>query len=295
MDKDTLFYKKQTIQYNGNILPLNPPLVMGILNVTPDSFYDGGSYATAEKIEQRIDIIFSEGADIIDIGAFSSRPGASFINEKEEISRLAPALEITRNKYPGAVLSVDTFRTGVAKWAIENFKCAIINDISAGTFEPEIIDCAARNKVAFVAMHMQGKPETMQDNPHYQHIITELLDYFAHRVAELRSRGVNDVIIDPGFGFGKTISHNYQLVAALDVFQMLEVPLMVGISRKSMVYKQLGITAEEALAGTIVLQALALQKGASILRVHDVKEAVQTISIFKKLSEESEKSINLLK
>jgi dihydropteroate synthase len=295
MDKDTLFYKKHTIACNGKIIDISVPIVMGILNITPDSFFDGGKYLDKEKILSHTEKMLNEGASIIDIGAYSSRPGADEVGEKEELRRLSFALEIIREKIPDAVLSVDSFRAEIAANVIEKYKVDIINDISGGNIEPEILDVVASTNVPYITMHMQGNPQTMQNNPVYKHVVKEVLDYFINHISLLREKGINDIIIDPGFGFGKTIDHNYQLLAGLDVFQMLELPVLVGLSRKSMIYKLLGTSPDEALAGTIALNFIALQKGASILRVHDVREAVETISIYKKLSDESEKSFNLLK
>jgi len=295
MDKDTLFYKKHTIACNGKIIDISVPIVMGILNITPDSFFDGGKYLNKEKILSYTEKMLNEGASIIDIGAYSSRPGADEVGEKEERKRLSFALEIIRENIPDAVLSVDSFRAGIAANVIEKYKVDIINDISGGSIEPEILDVVASAEVPYITMHMQGNPQTMQNNPVYKHVVKEVLDYFIKHISLLRDKGINDIIIDPGFGFGKTIDHNYQLLAGLDVFQMLELPVLVGLSRKSMVYKLLGTSPDEALTGTIALNFVALQKGASILRVHDVREAVETISIYKKLSDESEKSFNLLK
>lgn len=295
MDKDTLFYKKRTIASRGKIIDISSPIVMGILNVTPDSFFDGGHYQDKKSILERTHKIVSEGAEIIDIGGYSSRPGAEEVSEKEELDRISFALEIIRENFPQAVVSIDTFRSNVAKNAVEKFDADIINDISGGSIEPEIIDIVASAGVPYITMHMQGTPGTMQKNPVYTHVVKDVLDYFIKHISVLRDKGIKDIIIDPGFGFGKSIDHNYQLLSGLDVFQMLELPVLVGLSRKSMIYKYLSSTPDEALTGTIALNLVALQKGASILRVHDVREAVETISIYKKLSEETEKSFNLLK
>lgn len=295
MDKDTLFYKKHTIRCGAKLLDISTPKIMGILNITPDSFYDGGKYFEERAISDRVITMLNEGADIIDIGAYSSRPGANDIIEEEEWERLERVLNLIRTNFPEAILSVDTFRAGVANNAIEKYKVDIINDISGGRIEPEIINVVASNKVPYVSMHMQGTPQNMQENPQYEHIVKDLLSCFAEHVSMLRDKGVHDIIIDPGFGFGKTLDHNYQLLSGLDVFQMLEVPILVGVSRKSMIYKIFDSRPDDALAGSLVLGLVALQKGASILRVHDVKETKELITIFEKLSVESEKSINLLK
>lgn len=294
MDKDTLFYKKRTIRCNSQILELNSPLVMGILNTTTDSFYDGGKYTTDETIEKQVTAMVNDGADIIDIGAISSRPGAADISENEEMQRLNSALGVIRNKFPELIISIDTYRAKVAAEAINKYNVEIINDISAGHIEPEILDVVAENKTAYIAMHMQGIPATMQKNPTYKHITHDLIEYFANRIELLRQKKIDDIIIDPGFGFGKNLDHNYQLLAGLDCFKIFEHPVLIGLSRKSMIHKLLNTTPNDALSGTIALHMYALQQGAMLLRAHDVKEAKQTIEIFKKIQEESEKSINLL-
>ncbi|MBN1117537.1 MAG: dihydropteroate synthase [Bacteroidales bacterium] len=294
MDKDTLFYKKHTINCGSRLISIETPIVMGILNLTPDSFYDGGQINSTKDVNNKVKKLIDEGAAIIDVGAYSTKPGAEDVSVHEEKIRLEPGLNLIRERYPDTIISVDTFRAETAKWCIEKYKIDIINDISGGHLDSEIIDVAAGFQVPYITMHMQGTPKTMQKNPGYKHVVKDVLDYFSEHIAFLRQKGINDIIIDPGFGFGKTIEHNYQLLAGLDVFQMLELPILAGISRKSMIYRHLNSSPEEALAGTIALNTIALQKGAQILRVHDVKEAVNTISIYKKLLEESEKSINLL-
>lgn len=294
MDKDTLFYKKHTIACGSKLLSLKDPVVMGILNVTPDSFYDGGKYSNKDSFLKQANKIVSEGADIIDIGAYSSRPGAKDIQVDEELARLRPALDIVRKEYPDQIISIDTFRPDVAEKVIEEYGINIINDISGGEINPEILDVAAQKNVPYICMHMPGTPHDMQNRTDYTHVVKDILSFFSHKIGEIRSKGMHDIIIDPGFGFGKTLDQNYQLLAGMDVYQMLEVPILVGLSRKSMIYKHLGNTPHEALAGTVALNMIALQKGASILRVHDVKDAKETITIYKKLLEESEKSVNLL-
>jgi dihydropteroate synthase len=295
MDKDTLFYKKHTITCGTKLLNIESPIVMGILNITPDSFYDGGRYLTDNELLNQVSKMISEGAKIIDIGAYSSRPGAEDISEKEELTRLQKALEVIRAYFPEQIISVDTFRKNIALKVIEEYQVNIINDISGGEIEPEIIDIAANFNIPYICMHMKGKPQNMQDNPTYSHVVKDVLEYLSNKVYLMRGKGINDIIIDPGFGFGKTLEQNYQLIMGMDVFQMLEVPILVGLSRKSMIYKLLNSDPEQALTGTTVLNLVALQKGASILRVHDVKEASETITIYKKLLLESEKSVNLLK
>lgn len=295
MDKDTLFYKKHTIRCRSKLLDISTPKIMGILNITPDSFYDGGRYLEDKAVTERARAMLSEGADIIDIGAYSSRPGAKDVGEKEEWERLERALNLLRINFPDAILSVDTFRAKIANRAIEQYNVDIINDISGGGINSEIIDIVSQHKVPYVSMHMQGTPQNMQEKPEYVHVVKDLLTYFAEHISRLRDKGVQDIIIDPGFGFGKTLDHNYQLMSGLDVFQMLETPILVGVSRKSMVYKLWNGSPENALAGSLVLSLIALQKGASFLRVHDVIETKELITIYEKLSVESEKSINLLK
>lgn len=295
MDKDTLFYKKHTIRCRSKLLDISTPKIMGILNITPDSFYDGGRYLEDMAVTERARAMLSEGADIIDIGAYSSRPGAKDVGEKEEWERLERALNLLRINFPDAILSVDTFRAKIANRAIEQYNVDIINDISGGGINSEIIDIVSQHKVPYVSMHMQGTPQNMQEKPEYVHVVKDLLTYFAEHISRLRDKGVQDIIIDPGFGFGKTLDHNYQLMSGLDVFQMLETPILVGVSRKSMVYKLWNGSPENALAGSLVLSLIALQKGASFLRVHDVIETKELITIYEKLSVESEKSINLLK
>lgn len=295
MDKDTLFYKKRTIRCNSRILEINQPLVMGILNVTPDSFFDGGKFTSAKAILSHVDLMVREGVDIIDIGGYSSRPGAEEVSVEEESKRVDQTLAIVRDKFPDVVLSIDTFRSKVAALALEKYQVDIINDISAGNIDPEILDVVAENKSAYIAMHMQGIPTTMQNTPKYAHVVKDILTYFSKRIQLLHDKKIHDIIIDPGFGFGKTVDHNYQLLAGLESFKLFEYPVLVGLSRKSMIYNYLNNTADDALTGTIVLNQIALQKGANILRVHDVKEAKQIIELNKKIQEESEKSINLLK
>lgn len=295
MDKDTLFYKKHTIKCGTKLLDLSTPKVMGILNITPDSFFDGGKYTEAGAIKNRAKKMVDEGVDIIDVGAYSSRPGANHIPEQEENDRLALCLNIIRTEFPEAIISIDTFRAKVAQKAIEKFRVDIINDISGGKLDPEITDVVANFQVPYITMHMQGTPQNMQENPKYKHVIKDILAYFADHIFKLRDKGIHDILIDPGFGFGKTLEQNFQLLSGMDVFEMLEVPILVGVSRKSMIYKLLGTSPEDALPGTIALNMIALQKGASILRVHDVKEAKEMITIYEKLLVESEKSINLLK
>ena len=271
------------INVNGKLMDLSEPQVMGILNVTPDSFYAGSRAETERDITQRIHQIVNEGASIIDIGAYSSRPNAQHISAEEEMSRLRTGLELIRKHYPKAIVSVDTFRADIARMCVEEYGVAIINDISAGNMDEQMFSTIARLGVPYIIMHMKGTPQNMQENPHYDHFLKEIFYYFSEKVQKLRDLGAKDIIIDPGFGFGKTIEHNYELMNHLEEFHLFELPILVGISRKSMIYKLLGITPEEALNGTTALNTIALTKGAHILRVHDVKEAVETIRIVEKM------------
>lgn len=271
------------INVNGRLMDLSEPQVMGILNVTPDSFYAGSRMETEKDIINRLHQITSEGASILDIGAYSSRPDAEHISTEEEMNRLRTGLDLVRKHQPEAVVSVDTFRADVAKMCVEEFGAAMINDISAGQLDAAMFRTIAQLGVPYIMMHMQGTPQNMQMNPHYDNLLKEVFLYFAERVQKLRDLGAKDIIIDPGFGFGKTLEHNYELMNHLDEFQLFELPLLVGISRKSMIYKLLGTTPEEALNGTTVLNTLALMKGANILRVHDVKAAKEAVTLVEKM------------
>jgi dihydropteroate synthase len=270
------------INVNGRLMDLSYPQIMGILNVTPDSFYAGCRAQTEIDIADRARKILEEGATIIDIGAYSSRPNAEHISTEEELRRLRSALEILNRNHPDAVISVDTFRAHVAEVCVKEYGVAIINDIAAGEMDENMFDTVAALQVPYIMMHMQGTPQNMQLTPHYDNLLKEIFIYFAEKVQKLRDRGLNDIILDPGFGFGKTLDHNYELMNHLDEFRLFELPLLVGISRKSMITKLLGVTSDEALNGTTVLNTIALQKGADILRVHDVKEAVQALKIVEK-------------
>ena len=267
------------INVNGSLLDLSQPRVMGILNVTPDSFYAGSRTQTEAEIVRRVRQIVSEGAAIIDIGAYSSRPNADNVSSREEMERLRMGLKILFEIQPDAVVSVDTFRADVARMCVEEYGVAIINDIAAGEMDTDMFHTVAALNVPYIMMHMQGTPQSMQQHPHYDNLLEEVLLYFARKVQQLRDLGVKDIILDPGFGFGKTIEHNYELLSHLEDFRIFELPLLVGVSRKSMIYRLLDITPQEALNGTTVLDTICLLKGADILRVHDVKEAVETVRI----------------
>ena len=264
-------------------MDLTEPQVMGILNVTPDSFYAGSRAETEKDIIQRLHQIVDEGASIVDIGAYSSRPDAEHISSEEEMSRLRMGLKLIRKHCPEATVSVDTFRADVAKMCVEEYGAAIINDISAGNMDEAMFTTIAKLGVPYIAMHMKGTPQTMQIAPQYDHFLKEIFYFFSEKVQKLRDLGVKDIILDPGFGFGKTLEHNYQLMNHLEEFKLFELPLLVGISRKSMIYKLLDTTPEEALNGTTILNTIALQKGAHVLRVHDVKAAVEAVKIVTKM------------
>ncbi len=268
----------KSINCNGHLIDLTSPKVMGILNVTPDSFYDGGNFNNFETIHAHVSKMLDEGATFIDVGAYSSRPGAKHISEEEEIRRIVPIVQFLLKKFPSILLSIDTFRSNVAEQCIEN-GASIINDISAGSMDAELFSTVAKLQVPYIIMHMQGTPQSMQLNPTYTNIVTDLLVYFSKKIMELRQLGLNDIIIDVGFGFGKTIEHNYKLLQQLELFKNLEVPSLVGVSRKSMLYKPLNISADTALNATTSANTIALLNGANILRVHDVKEAVEAVKI----------------
>jgi dihydropteroate synthase len=270
-----------TINCKGQLIDLSTPKIMGILNVTPNSFYDGGKFTLSENGLLQVGKMLEEGATFIDIGAYSSKPNAEFVSEEEELSRILPVVQSVLKQFPDALLSIDTFRSEIAAVCIEN-GAAIINDISAGNLDEKMMDVVAKYKVPYIMMHMRGTPQTMQSLTNYENIVKEIVFYFSEKVSKARSLGINDLIIDPGFGFAKTLEQNYEVLQNLELFQMLDLPLLTGISRKSMVYKPLGITANEALNGTTVLNTIALSKGANILRVHDVKEAVECVKLFER-------------
>lgn len=267
----------------GRLLDLSTPQVMGILNVTPDSFYSDSRMQTEKDIADRAQQIIDEGASIIDIGAYSSRPNAEHISAEEEMNRLRTGLEILNRNHPDVVISVDTFRAEVAEQCVKEYGVAMINDISAGEMDNRMFATVAELGVPYIMMHMQGTPQNMQNEPHYDNLMKEVFLYFATKVQQLRDLGVKDIILDPGFGFGKTLEHNYELMAHLDEFSVFELPLLVGVSRKSMIYKLLGGTPQDSLNGTTVLDTVALMKGAHILRVHDVREAVEAVRMTEKI------------
>ena len=279
------------INVNGSLLDLSVPCVMGILNITPDSFYVGSRMQTEAEIAARAQQILDEGAGIIDIGAYSSRPNAENVSLHEEMERLRMGLEILRKTQPEAVISVDTFRADVARMCVEEYGVAIINDIAAGEMDANMFHTMVELNVPYIMMHMQGTPQNMQQHPHYDNLLKEVFLYFAQKVRQLRDLGMKDIILDPGFGFGKTVEHNYELLAHLEEFRVFELPLLVGVSRKSMIYRLLGNTPQDALNGTTVLDTICLLKGADILRVHDVREAVETVKIVEAMRRNSDRAL----
>ena len=269
-----------TINIRGRLVSLDTPLVMGILNITPDSFYESSRCIDTQKALQRAQQIIEEGGDIIDVGAYSSRPGAEDVSEEEEIARLRSVLPAIRERYPDAIISVDTFRSRVARYVVEECGVDMINDIMGGEGDEDMFETIAQLKVPYVLMHMRGTPQTMQEKTEYNNIIVEMIEYFSEKIERLRLLGVCDVILDPGFGFAKSLEQNYNIVKNLSDIAQIKLPLLVGVSRKSMIYRPLNVSPSESLIGTVALNTLALAKGADILRVHDVKECVETIKIF---------------
>ena len=268
-----------TINCKGNLIELSTPKVMGILNITPNSFYDGGKFQEESVILNQVEKLLNEGATFIDIGAYSSKPNAEFVSEEEELQRILPVLQQIIKQFPEAIISIDTFRAEVAKQSVLN-GAALINDISAGYLDEKMLPTIAELQVPYIMMHMKGNPQTMQSLTHYDDIVKEMIYYFSERIFEARKLGINDLIVDPGFGFAKTLEQNYEVMQKLNIFKQLELPVLVGISRKSMINKLLETSAQEALNGTTFLNAIALEKGANILRVHDVKEAVECVKLF---------------
>ena len=273
------------INLNKRLVDLSFPVVMGIVNVTPDSFFSGNRFVTDKSILLAVEKMILEGASIIDIGGYSTRPLAEVITQDEEIKRVSQGLEVILKKYPEVIISVDTFRSGVARHVVRNFGVAIINDVSGGTLDDLMFETIACLPVAYVLMHMRGTPQTMQTNLVYEDVVSEVLHFLEKRLAQLHLLGVTDVVVDPGFGFAKTIEQNYELLNKLEYFQQLNVPILAGVSRKSMLTKTLGIDANNALNATTAANMLALMGGTSILRVHDVKEAIQAINIYEKFIE----------
>ena len=272
-----------TINCKGILVDLVAPKIMGILNVTPNSFFDGGKYKNETEILSQVEKMLLDGSTFIDVGAYSSKPNAEFVSEQEEISRIVPVVNLILKHFPETIISIDTFRSEVAKASIES-GAAIINDISAGNLDEKMFEIIAKYNVPYIMMHMRGNPQTMQTLTNYEDIVKEMLFYFSEKVAIARSFGINDLIIDPGFGFAKTIAQNYEVFQKMELFNILELPLLIGVSRKSMIYKTLDTSIENALNGTTVLNTLALTKGSKILRVHDVKEAMECLTLFNKIN-----------
>jgi len=277
-----MIFEKQTINCRGRLLDLSHPIVMGILNLTPDSFFDGGRYLDEAAMLRQVEKMLAEGATILDLGGMSSRPGAVLISEEEELGRVLPAVEALLRRFPDAVISVDTFRSKVASEAVAA-GASIINDIYAGRFDENMFETVAVLGVPYIMMHMQGDPDNMQQSPAYGDVVKDVLHFFIKKLGKLRALGVKDVIADPGFGFGKSVKHNYQLLNNLHIFRMTELPILAGISRKSMICKVLHVNPEHALNGTTALHMVALQQGARILRAHDVREAMETIRLWQQL------------
>lgn len=276
---------QHTINVNGKLLSLSPTVVMGIINITPDSFYARSRANNEEAIRNRVCQIVEEGGGIIDVGAYSSRRDACEVSQDEEMKRLRTGLRIIRDTNSTLPISVDTFRADVARMCVEEYGVSIINDISAGQLDSNMFHTVAQLQVPYIMMHMRGTPQTMQQQTTYQNLVTEMFLYFSSRINQLRELGLNDIIIDPGFGFAKTLEQNYELLQRMDDFQELNVPVLVGMSRKSMIYNLLGITPEEALNGTTIVNTIALMKGAAILRVHDVRSCVEAVTIFEKMKD----------
>lgn len=274
----------RSINCKGKLLSFSQPLVMGILNITPNSFFDGGQHNSMQNAVTQTKKMLDDGADIIDIGGYSSQPNADFVTEEMEIDRLIPVIDVMVKTFPDIIISVDTFRAAVAEKAIEH-GAAIINDISGGTLDENMFDVVGKHQVPYILMHMRGTPQNMQQFVDYDDLVSDIIYYFSERLEKAYQAGIKDVIIDPGFGFSKTLAQNYELLSKLNILQHLDVPILAGVSRKSMIYNLLSISPKEALNGTTVLNTLALTKGADILRVHDVKEAIECVKIVKKTYE----------
>jgi len=280
--KDTYLVENYSINCKGNLIDLSTPKIMSIVNTTPDSFYDGGQYNTIEKALLKVEVDISNNATFIDIGGYSSKPNAAHVTEEEELKRTIPVIEAILKSFPEAVISIDTFRGKVAKEAVDA-GAALINDISAFELDKEMINTLKTYKVPYILMHMLGTPQNMQNNPSYKNVVKDIIQFLSNKIKELKTFGIHDIIIDPGFGFGKTLSNNYELMANLDYFSSLKHPLLVGISRKSMIYKLLNIKSLKSINGTTALNMYSLLNGANILRVHDTKEAKECIRIFNEI------------
>lgn len=274
-----------TINCKGSLVDLSKPVVMGILNITQNSFYDGGQWNSIDKILNHVEKMLSDGATFIDVGAYSSKPNAEFISPEDELSQIVPVVKLLVQNFPNILISIDTFRANVSEACIAQ-GAAIINDISAGNLDPQMLPTIAKLQVPYVMMHMQGNPQTMQSFTQYENLTKEVIFYFSEKIAEARALGINDIIVDPGYGFSKTLSQNYELLQQSELLKLLELPILIGVSRKSMIYKALDITPDKALNGTTFLHAIALTKGASILRVHDVKEAMEAVKLYNLLEKQ---------
>lgn len=272
-------FKTYSLNLKGRLVTIDRPWVMGIINITPDSFYSGSRVVDERTLIERVGMMLDDGADVLDVGACSTRPGSEQVDAQGEMARLDWALNAIRREFPDVILSVDTYRADVARRCVEEWGADIINDISAGMLDPEMFATVARLRVPYVLMHMRGTPETMSSLTDYQNVAAEVLEWMARRIDELRQMGVADIIADPGFGFAKTLEQNYELLARLEAFHVLDAPLLVGVSRKRMIYTPLQCTADEALNGTTVINTIALQQGAHFLRVHDVKAAVEAVKL----------------
>ncbi len=272
-----------TINLRGKLMNFSVPKIMGILNITPDSFYDGGRYTSQDKIKKQIEKMIISGADIIDVGGYSSRPGAKDISIQDELNRVIPTIEILKQKFPETIVSIDTFRSRVAREAIIS-GADIVNDISGGNLDPDMFETVSKHKVPYILMHMRGNPKNMMIKTDYENVTKDVCKYFSERIDKAKSFGINDIIIDPGFGFSKTTQQNYELFNNLEFFKEFQRPIIIGISRKSMIYKILNTTPEKALNGSSVLHTISLMKGANILRTHDVKEALECVKIVSQLN-----------
>jgi len=270
----------KSINCRGRLIEFEQTKIMGILNYTPDSFSDGGLFNTPSKALSQIELMLQEGADLIDIGAMSSKPKSTFLSSKEEKERLKPLLSEILKNFPNHIFSLDTFRSEIAEWAVENYNISIINDISAGELDSKMFQIIGKLQVPYIMMHMQGTPINMQDQPQYNNITQDIIQYFANKINELKQYSVHDIIIDPGFGFGKTLEHNYQLLKELEQFEILDKLLLIGVSKKSMIQNVLNSNSENSLNGTSIINTIAVEKGANILRVHNVKEAKEIIKIY---------------
>jgi dihydropteroate synthase len=280
--QNTVFSTNKTLNINGRLIDLSDPTIMGILNITPDSFFDGGRLTSEVAILNHTEKMLAEGATFIDVGGYSSRPGADEVSVQEELNRVLPAIRAIKNRFHDVIISIDTFRSTVARAAIEE-GASLINDISGGELDAAMFKTVAELKVPYILMHMRGNPQNMTQHVSYKNLLKEMIDFFQKKINQLHETGIKDIIVDPGFGFAKTREQNFELLNQLELLQILGKPLLAGLSRKSMVWKTLNISADEALNGTTSLNTLALQKGASILRVHDVKEALQVVQLFKAL------------